>query len=314
MRKLAAAVVLMLSVNGPAAQGPSCATEDFPLLEGSYLGQKPPANLPELFGPGFVSTCREHSAAMFTPDGSEIWFGRMFPATIYCMKKENGRWTEPRPAPFSSGHDDLYPQLSPDGNRLVFTSTRPPRESDAVLPRGRGQLWMVERAGDDWSDPRHLGPAINFGRRHGGGSFSPSGTLYYNASGDGSGGIYRSVETDVGFSSPERVDALNSDAPDHCPFVAPDGSYIIISSFRGGFGLSDLFISFRREDGGWTEPRNMGSRINSAAKDEYPYVTPDGKYLFFNSNRISSLNPSRIPDGPGNIYWVDAGIIDELRP
>ncbi|MCP5053750.1 MAG: hypothetical protein GY940_41675 [bacterium] len=35
-----------------------------------------------------------------------------------------------------------------------------------------------------------------------------------------------------------------------------------------------------------------------------PYITPNGKYLFF----------SRFPDGKGNIYWVDAGVIEELKP
>jgi hypothetical protein len=58
----------------------------------------------------------------------------------------------------------------------------------------------------------------------------------------------------------------------------------------------------------------MGPQINSAYKDEYPYVTPDGKYLFFNSNRPSSLNSKPIEDGPGNIYWVKAEIIDSFKP
>jgi hypothetical protein len=57
----------------------------------------------------------------------------------------------------------------------------------------------------------------------------------------------------------------------------------------------------------------MGPTVNSAAKDEYPFVCPDGKYLFLNSNRPSALNERTIPDGPGNIYWVDSGIIEVLR-
>jgi hypothetical protein len=95
--------------------------------------------------------------------------------------------------------------------------------------------------------------------------------------------------------------------------VALDESFIIFSSFRGGLGRSDLFISFRKSDGDWAKPVNMGPKINSAYKDEYPYLTPDGKYLFFNSNRPSSQNRKAIPDGPGNIYWVDAKIIYDLK-
>jgi hypothetical protein len=75
-----------------------------------------------------------------------------------------------------------------------------------------------------------------------------------------------------------------------------------------------LFVSFRAEDGSWTRPRNLGAQVNSPWKDEYPYVSADGKYLFFNSNRPSSLYESPIPDGPGNIYWVNASVIEKARP
>jgi len=35
--------------------------------------------------------------------------------------------------------------------------------------------------------------------------------------------------------------------------------------------------------------------------------------LFFTINRVSKLNKKKIPDGPGNVYWVDAGFIEELK-
>jgi hypothetical protein len=78
--------------------------------------------------------------------------------------------------------------------------------------------------------------------------------------------------------------------------------------------MSDLYISFRYNDGSWTTPKNMGRKINSDAKEGYPYVTVDGKYLFFYSTRVSALNERRIPDGPGNVYWIDAKMIQELKP
>jgi hypothetical protein len=31
------------------------------------------------------------------------------------------------------------------------------------------------------------------------------------------------------------------------------------------------------------------------------------------SNRVSALNQSPIPDGPGNVYWMDAKIIEDLK-
>jgi hypothetical protein len=48
-------------------------------------------------------------------------------------------------------------------------------------------------------------------------------------------------------------------------------------------------------------------------KEAFPFVSFDGKYFFFMSNRVSELNRTRIPDGPGNVYWMDALFIEEFR-
>jgi hypothetical protein len=50
--------------------------DGFPVLEGSYLGQKPPGTTPEVFAPGIISVQEnfEHSAAVFSPDGSEVYW------------------------------------------------------------------------------------------------------------------------------------------------------------------------------------------------------------------------------------------------
>jgi hypothetical protein len=278
--------------------------------QGLYFGFEPPGDTPVLLAPNLVSTRREHSAAMFAPDGTEIWFARIYPPEILYVKRIDGVWSAPQTAPFSGEYADLYPSLTADGNRLFFTSQRPPSPSDSPLPRGQGLLWYAERTETGWSDakrfdlitdPRSLASCV---------SVAANGNLYLGMRNleepDLSMDIYYVRFEDGRYLEPERLQTINSATPDHSPFVAPDERYLIWSSFRGGQGLSDLFISFRGADGGWSEPRNLGPRINSGAKDEYPYVTPDGRFLVFNSNRASALNPNPIPDGPGNIYWVEA--------
>lgn len=294
-------------------------TIDFPALIGSYLGMDRPEDNPLLFAPGIVSTCHEHSSAMFTPDGQELWFGRLFPGMIYFMKMENGQFSHPQVAPFSGTYNDLYPLLSYDGNTIFFSSDRPISNEGMRLPRSQFHLWMVRRTNTGWTAPIHLDHTINFGNRQSCASISANSNIYFNAQNisepDKSMDIYRARLINGKYSQAENLGpVINSPSPDHSPYITPDESYIIFSSFRGGYGRSDLFISYRRNDDTWTMPINLGNRINSSAKDEYPYVSPDGKYLFFNSNRISLLNPGRIPDGPGNIYWVDAKIIEELKP
>ena len=285
-----------------------------PNLTGPYLGQKPPGITPEVFAPGIISTGLEHSAAMFTPDGTEVWFGRLFPARINFMQSVNGQWSEPQIAPFCDAFNYLYPVLSPDGNQIYFTSDRPIAPNGKSLSRGKGDIWVVERILSGWSSPKHLDENINFSGRNSCGSLSEIGNLFFTAQTTSqSTDLYFSKQINGAYTSAVNLKKVNSSSPDHCPFIAPDESYLIFSSFRGGMGRSDLFICFRNHDGSWTEPRNMGEGINSEWKDEYPYVTPDEKYLFFNSNRPSFLNQEPIEDGPGNIYWVDAQIIQELK-
>ena len=92
------------------------------------------------------------------------------------------------------------------------------------------------------------------------------------------------------------------------PFIAPDESYIIFDSIReNGYGRSDLYISFWAADVSWGPAINLGDKINTDASEKNPSVSPDGKFLFFD-RRIKRRNADV------TIYWVDAQIIETLRP
>ena len=78
---------------------------------------------------------------------------------------------------------------------------------------------------------------------------------------------------------------------------------IFCSDKPGGMGDADFYISFSTDEGSWSEPVNMGANINSEGAEYIPYVSPDGKYFFFTSDK----------SGNWDIYWVDAGIIEELK-
>jgi hypothetical protein len=273
--------------------------ESFPVLKGPYLGQKPPGMVPEIFAPGIISNCDLHSSVYFSPDGDEIYFSKLKGSwNVMCMKQENGRWSPPQ---FLC--KGLTPFLSPDGKTLFFSTQD-------------WALWKMKRSAFGWAEPVNLGPVINFTQRQDGPSVTRDGTLYYCTHYRNANGIVRSTFENGHYSEPQPLGSgINNNHNEGFPFIAPDESYIIFSSFRpGSYGLGDLYISFRRDDGRWTEPRNLGSKINSEAKDRFPCVSPDGKFFFFNSSRVSILNSKKIPDGPGNVFWVDAGFIKALKP
>lgn len=301
-REMAAAASLL------AEKGADRSDIRFPVLEGDYLGQKPPGDKPELFAPGIVSSVWGlHSTAVFSPDGTEVWWAPMvsFPGEIYSrgglltMRLVKGRWTPPAWAPFSGprGEDDV-PFFSGDGKRLYFISRRP-------LPGGSQQrsekIWFVDRTPGGWSEPKPLDANVNAVDKHWQFSSDRKGDLYFAGRPPDSRGmsdIYVAHPSGGAYEKPVNLgDPINTAGIDDTPFIAPDGSYLLFSR------QFDLWVSFREPDGAWGAPVNMGPAVNSPSIELCPMVTADGKYLFFLSQR----------DGESHAYWVRAKVIDDLR-
>jgi ankyrin repeat protein len=291
-----------------ASKGADTAEVRFPVLQGEYLGQKPPTDKPELFAPGIISSIWGiHSTAVFTPDGNEVYWAPMmsFPGEVYSrggllmMKRVNGRWTVPTWAPFSgpNGQDDV-PFFSEDGQRMYFLSRRPlPGESQ----NGSEKIWYVDRTAGGWSEPKPLDPNVNSVDKHWEFSLDRKGNVYFAGQGAdtrGLGDIYVSRCVNGKYEKPVNVGGpINSSGGETTPYIAPDGSYLVFSR------QYDLWVSFRGEGGTWAEPVNLGSEVNSPSVELCPIVTADGKYLFFLSQRGGESHP----------YWVRAEVIEKLR-
>ena len=134
--------------------------DEFPVLTGPYLGQKPPGEEPELFAPGIVNTGVATRDIAIMPDGDEIYFARAignFFTTILVSRLENGRWTRPEVAPFAVDPRYRYvePAISPDG-RQMFMAADLPKDPQSEEP-GDFDLWVMDREGNGWSEPRNLG-------------------------------------------------------------------------------------------------------------------------------------------------------------
>lgn len=291
--------------------------QKFPVLEGEYFGQPPPGEKPEIFALGIVSSLEaEHGSVTFTPDGKMMLWSSGFRKSatqgvfkIYSTKIENDRWTVPQIASFAKDLDcqDDVPFMSPEGKRLFFMSTRPLKEGEKG---GKENIWFTDKTAAGWSDPKPVSDAVNVMSMHFQFSVSKSGTLYFGSrEGTGFGGrdIYGSMYINGNYSKPENLgEIINTEFEENAPFIAPDESYLIFSAEgrSEGLGMSDLYISYKDKSGQWMTPVNMGKTINTGAPEASPIVSPDGKYLFFNSGR----------NGNYDVYWVDAKIIEELKP
>ncbi|WP_321393956.1 hypothetical protein [Emcibacter sp.] len=275
-----------------AVSGASHARDELPVLDGPYLGQEPPGLTPEAFAPGIVSTEHWEYSGAFTPDMNEFYLlrngGKYEDATFVVFQYKDNRWRESVVSGWAG-----QPFVSPDGRTMHL-----------------GRRYM-ERTGTGWSEVKNLEAPFKdqlIMRL----SASANGAYYFDT--------YDKEKPDFPLRYSRLVDGkyeqpkmlgkeINTGTNLNHPFIAPDESYLIWDAVReGGHGSSDLYISFRQQDGTWGAAINLGDKVNTSAWEASASVTPDGKYLFFNRNMGSDKYENV------DIFWVDARVIEELRP
>ena len=253
--------------------------------------------------------------------------------TTLFTQRINDEWTEPQIAPFARNlkYMTIEPCMSPDGKRLFFASNHP----DSTGKDNNSDICYVERNGSGWGLSKKLGPNINTEAPEFFPSLTKDGTLYFTRDDHKTriSYIYRSQLEDGTYTKPELLpEQVNAGRSRYNAFIAPDESFIIIPIFGmpDSYGATDYYISFRNPDDQWSEPINLGSKINSKSRWEYSAsLSPDGKYLFFMSNRVDTalvthrdivtMNDLRqlaekSENGNPDIYWIDASFIIKLRP
>lgn len=272
-----------------------------------YLGQAPPGKTPQLFGSGLISTEANELNCAVSPHGDEMVFSVNVKGqnTLYRLRRvSDGTWGSREKLWFSGNYSDVDPCFSPQGDTLFFSSKRPLEGMGAAKD---SDLWCSTREhGGEWNKPARLSGVNTQGLDDYYTSVTRGGDIYFSVFESGSGGdLYFARKIADGYGEPVLLrEPISTAASEHDPFIAPDGNYLVFTSDRtGGHGRGDLYITFRQVDGSWGEPMNMGRSVNTAAYEYCAMLSPDGKYLFF----------TRIVRGNGDIYWVNASIIEDIR-
>lgn len=272
-----------------------------------YFGQKPPGLVAEVFAPGIISLKdRYEYGSVFSRNGGEFYYSAIVnkKPQILMHELKNGHWRSPVIILASEKYEYNDPFLSPDQTKLFFISDRPIDGQGDVKDF---DIWYIERTKDGWSEPKNAGKEINTIKNEYYMSFTDEGTMYFSTNGDTGQADEKNFDirysklVDNKFTPSQKVSAaINTEYYEADVFVAPDESYLIFCAERpDGMGKGDLFISFKDKNGNWQSSKNMGKRINSEGYEFCPFVSKDGKYLFFSRD--------------GNIFWIDATVIDSLR-
>jgi hypothetical protein len=278
-------LVLALLLNACNIKKQQAKDADSPTIENTYLGQKPPGLLPELFAPEIIKTEFRQAAGVFTPDLKEFYFrrrgGKYKSNALVVVKFEDNKWTESLVAERAG-----EPFITADG-KIMHLGKR-----------------YRERTTSGWSEAKSLGAPFNNYRimRL---TAASNGTYYFDEASE-TGPLRYSRFINGKYEKPKTLDIEDIGNWNAHPFIAPDESYVIWDDQRekGGYGGADLYISFRQKDGSWGSSINLGDKINTEFEDAYGSITPDGKYFFF--HRSAGNNKA-------NIYWVDAKVIMDLK-
>jgi hypothetical protein len=274
---------------------PTTTTPAASSVTGPYLGQTPPGTTPQIFAPGIVSSpdFSEYSGT-FSGDGKEYYFYRFSPSSeseILYSRFANGEWTTPTPLPLTAAYGAGEPHITLDNGRLYFMWDRPVAAGQSGNADGFG-YYVAERTASGWSEPRYAGQGMFL-------SSDSDGQLYTtdmsSRSEDGETYLAKLTTEEGLFTDYERLTIPTYLGSQAHPCIAPDGSYLLFDVDGG----SHLFVCFRESDGSWGEAIDLvehGFDLGAGGA----YVSPDGKYLFF-----------ALRD---DIWWVDAKVIEDLRP
>ena len=94
----------------------------------------------------------------------------------------------------------------------------------------------------------------------------------------------------------EPLEGINTPYNEGSATLSPDGKSIVFARCGSpdGLGLCDLYVSYRQEDGSWSEAENLGASVNSMYWDSHPSFSHTGDTLYFASDRIGGFGLSDI--------------------
>ncbi len=198
----------------------------------------------------------------------------------------------------NSPYKDYWPSLTIDEQELYYTVALP---TNNRTPYGeimfQEDLFVSKKGVNGEWQPSQNVSVVNTDDNEGAQSISTNGQyLFYvacNRKEDfGSCDIYYSERVGGQWTKPKNIGRpINSEYWESTPAASTDGRMLFFSS--GGRpdskGGKDLYVSFKKHDNTWTEPKNLGDSINTSGNEYAPFLHPDGRTLYFSSDGWMSL-------------------------
>ncbi len=252
---------------------------------------------PENLGPEINTPLLEYLPS-FSADNEKLIFTRRLSSNgrlnedFFISKRVQDKWTKARNLgePVNTLQNEGAHSLSANGKYIYFT-----RCGDAQPGRGGYggcDIYRTRMKGNLWGAPRNMGRTINSNGWESQPCMSADGmTLYFTSNRKGGFGgkdIWYTRLQDGMWSEPINLGPnINTPGNEESPFIHPDNQTLYFSSdHHVGMGDYDYFIARKKSNGEWDMPVNFGYPVNSVGFELGIYVTTDGEYAYFASDRF----------------------------
>ena len=200
-----------------------------------------------------------------------------------CMENPTAIIVEAEAA-LNSSSQDMAPIVAPDGDAVYFTSYRGQEVSGA---KKRGKIFRALKTSNGWAAPEALELEKSNRDMITVGWIGDEEALVVYQSSRKAGSLWTLNENNVGDWNLEEKVGFPVDSRHWETSLSErfDGrERIFVSDRPGGLGGRDIYRSVLLPDGAWSEPLNLGRRINTEGEEESPVVSADGRTLVFASN------------------------------
>ncbi|UXX77795.1 OmpA family protein [Reichenbachiella carrageenanivorans] len=190
----------------------------------------------------------------------------------------------------NSRQADYAPTLGMNNQALIFTSKR--NEQLQNLSYRKNEDLFISRKVDGYWDLSTEMREINTRYNEGSACISKDGqTLFFSrCESPGSMGncdlFMAKLGEDSVWTDIENLGfTVNSVSWDSHPSLSHTEDTLYFASDRiGGFGLSDIYFTYRNGKGEWMPAQNLGPVINTRQNEVSPFYHPNYQVLFFSSN------------------------------
>lgn len=240
-----------------------------------------------------VATSAREFAASLTPDGGTIFFNRSSDNGAWYIWKADYKGVEvgdAEPMWFSDErYGDVDPFVSRSGDRLYFSSDRPPPSCASAEPVEDNNTWYAEWDGEAWTTLHFADETINSSASETFVSESAAGELIFTRFGEGRGRarpayLMLSERLEDGFTEPDQLATKPEGLRLSNPAISPDGALIVAAGTQGDG--PKLYYSEKTDQGEWSNFRALPAPVNIEGAAQFaPYISNDGEWLYFSSDR-----------------------------